>query len=297
VPRHRARRPAENPGRRVRVTAAVAAARTALHDTRLEDTRLEDADAADTAPLPRLARISRSRAGQDKTRPPRGPDSGLSGVLRGAARGLVATPWFAAAAGFVLAAGLWMYSPHAQLKFPTALPGKVLCAQSGCTGPSAGGQGSLTVTTPGVPIVHHRKASARSRQNAGAAQARSAAAGLTFTFTLLGQRDGTFDAMIAVTGKPAAAHWQLAFELPTDTIKYVMGASWLPSSDHSGGIASPLTASSVPWGNGGQHGRDGQDGVMFMIVGTGSPVTPSGCFYNGASCSFTVGQPPQPGQR
>jgi hypothetical protein len=274
----------------------VAAARSALHDTRPEDTRLEDTDAADTAPLPRLARIPRSRASEEPTRPPLGQDSGLSGVLRGAARGLVATPWFAAAAGFVLAAGLWMYSPHAQLKFPTAEPGTVHCAQSGCTEPSAGGAGSLAVTTPGVPIAHHHKASAQGRQNADAASARSAAAGLTFTFTMLGQRNGTFDAMIAVTGKPAAAHWQLAFQMPTDTIKYVMGANWLSSSDHSGGIASTLTGSAGPWGNGDQHRHDGQDGVMFMIVGTGRPVTPSGCFYNGASCSFTVGKPPQPGR-
>lgn len=77
-------------------------------------------------------------------------------MLRGATRGLAATPWFAAGTGFVLAAGLWMYSPHARLQFPQAAPNAVPCARQSCNGPVAGGTGSLAVTTPGVPIRHSR---------------------------------------------------------------------------------------------------------------------------------------------
>ena len=54
------------------------------------------------------------------------------GLMAGAVRGLVATPWFAAATGFVVAAGLWIYSPHAELKFPSSAVGTVPCTAQGC---------------------------------------------------------------------------------------------------------------------------------------------------------------------
>ena len=213
-------------------------------------------------------------------------------MLRGGARGLVATPWFAAATGFVLAASLWIYSPHAELRFPSAEPDVVLCTQQHCASPSTNGSGSLTVQTPGVPIPR-KHASSGTSQKADAKPGGAAASGLTFTYTVLWQQKGTFDAMVSIAGKAAPAHWQLSFHVPGDTITYVMGANWLPSADRSGGVASALSSSPGPWGTGpGDPHEQGQHGVLFMVVGDGTPVTPSGCFYNGAHCTFTLGSPP-----
>jgi hypothetical protein len=189
-----------------------------------------------------------------------------------------------------------MYSPHAQLQFPKAAPEAVPCAQVTCTSPSTGGHGSLTDLSPGVPIRHPRSASGQHKQRPDARPARTAASGFTFTFTVFRQQHGTFTATIAVTGKRPGAHWQLAFQMPTDKITRVMGADWLASTDGSGGIASAQTGTSAPWWNGPDgHGgyQDRQQGLVFMIAGTGSPVVPSGCLYDGASCTFTTGGPPQ----
>ena len=285
VPRHRAQRPAGNPGRRVRVTAVVAtAAGPAL------DTGPADPDTVTTAPLPAPVRGLPPRAGGHSMRPPRGSRIGFAGILRGATRGLAATPWFAAGTGFVLAAGLWMYSPHARLQFPQAAPNAVPCARQSCNGPVAGGTGSLAVTTPGVPIRHSRAAAGAS---AGASSGQSAAAGMTFTFTVLWQRQGTFGAMITVDGKRPAGPWRLAFRLPADTITSVMGASWRPYASGTGGVASALTGAATAAANGPADGGSQQHSVIFLLVGNGTPVTPSGCHYDGASCTFTVGSAPQ----
>jgi len=51
------------------------------------------------------------------------------GPMAGAVRGVIVAPWFAAATGLVVAAGLWIYSPHAELKFPPSAGGVVRCGR------------------------------------------------------------------------------------------------------------------------------------------------------------------------
>jgi hypothetical protein len=296
VPRHRAQRLAERPDRRVRVTAAVAAARTAL-----ETTRPAGPDLSETVPLGPLSEAPPSGSGGAGPGPPERPWSGWPAIARGAARGLIATPWFAAATGFVLAAALWIHAPHAELKFPS---GGEPCTQVTCTALATPGAGSLAITTPGVPLPHPRRHAKASRQTTDAKSGRTASTGLTFTFRVLWQRHGTFDAMISVAGDRAIGHWQLAFQMPDDKITYVMGANWLPSPGGTGGVASSLTGpASQPGGPGpGQGpgtgpGDAGSHGAEFMVVGDGTPTTPVSCFYNGASCTFTAAPPPaQPGR-
>jgi hypothetical protein len=289
VPQHRAQRLAENPDRRVRVNAAVAAARTALATT-----RRPGSDVADTAPLAQLTDDAAPRSGTAGPDPPDARRAGWPAIARGATRGLIATPWFAAGTGFVLAAALWIHSPHAELRLPSGAVGQP-CAQVSCAAVASPGTGSLAITTPGVPIPHAHKHAKTSRQGTDTTSGRAASAGLTFTFQVLWQRHGTFDAMISVTGHRPPGHWQLAFQLPGDSITYVMGANWLPSPGGAGGVASALTgrAGQPGHGPGGPGaGYASPHGVEFMVVGSGTPATPVGCFYNGASCTFTAGPPP-----
>jgi hypothetical protein len=216
-------------------------------------------------------------------------------MVRGASRGLVATPWFAAGTGFVLAAGLWIYSPHAQLRIPDGAVAQVPCTQSSCSAPSGqGSAGALAVTSPGVPIPGPRKSAAAVTQHSGAKSRHTGSAGVTFSFTVLWQRHGMFDAMISAASQSSAGHWQLAFEMPSDKITYVMGANWLPSRTGSGGVASALTARRGAGGNssGGGTNAGWHDGVQFMVVGNGTPATPDDCVYNGASCGFVTGPAP-----
>jgi hypothetical protein len=228
-------------------------------------------------------------------------------------RGLAVAPWFAAGAGLVLAAGLWMYSPHAELKFPADAIGMVPCQPKGCA-TSSGGSGSLAVTKPGVPISkpkHHA-----SRPTASTDVDKTGVSGLTFGYVVVWQRRGMFDVMVTVTGRNAPASWRLAFAMPGDRIRAVLGASWQPSGTDGGtasamkagqGTGEPGSPSGPTWpgsgggngggGNGGGGGRgDARSGqydtgskgsVSFAIIGTGTPVTPTGCVYNGASCSFS----------
>ncbi len=245
---------------------------------------------------PAVIGVPRARFGGAPARPHPESGPGVPGMLRGAARGLMATPWFAAGMGFVLAAGLWIYSPHAELRFPSATPAGVPCSQASCPAPAGHGSGSLAATKPGVPIRHPRKSSAGT-QLPGTAPGRTAATGLTFTFTVLWQRNGVFGAMISVAGKRAIKHWKLAFQMPADKITYVVGARWVPSKDGSAGVASVLTD---PLGQsddeqGGPNSSGGLRSVTFMIVGTGTAALPTSCVYKGATCAFAA-VPPAAGQ-
>lgn len=283
VPRHRAQRQADQAARRVRVNAAVATARTALATLQPDDP--DDADA--TLPLeavPAAATRSGGLLGRSRVRP-HGRSTGSRPGRSGARRGLLVTPWFAAGTGFVLAASMWIYSPHAELRFPSSAINELPCQQQGCSGGTDQGAGSLT-TTSGQPIPHAKK-QAHTRH-------RSAAAGLTFTYTVLWQQQGKFEVMISVTGKRSLRGWQLAFALPGDQVSNVIGASFQPSGS-DGGTASALAGSDAgPWSDGGNGGSgsqaaaDDHNVVRFMVFGDGTPVLPTGCRYKGASCTFQL---------
>jgi hypothetical protein len=200
------------------------------------------------------------------------------GLLAGAVRGLVVTPWFAAATGLVVAVGLWISAPHAELKFPSAV-GAVPCQTPGCGTAVSQGAGKLT-TTRGLPIPRSHKAAGEASGSGGG----TAASGLTFGYVVLWHQQGAFAVQITVTGKNAPHAWQLAFAMPGDKITYVTGATWLPSGSDRG-TASPQPGQPGQWG--GSTGERGDRHVIsFTVLGQGTPAMPTRCTFNNAACSF-----------
>ncbi len=207
------------------------------------------------------------------------------------------TPWFAAGAGFVLAAGLWIYSPHTELKFPGAnAPYGVPCTTQQCGGGSGGGQPATN--TPGERI----NAAGHGRSvHIDTAGRHSAASGLTFTFAVAWQQSDGFQALITVRGKHVPSTWRLEFTMPGARIQFVFGAQWRASPRGDGGTAF---ASQQQVGGGGAgtgqgegqgSGGDGQnagghrpqgDSVSILVMGRGSPSTPTTCVFNGSGCAF-----------
>ncbi|MGO8956323.1 MAG: hypothetical protein ACLQFR_02955 [Streptosporangiaceae bacterium] len=193
--------------------------------------------------------------------------------VRSALRGLLVTPWFAASTGFVIAAAMWLYSPHASISFPSAI-GTVHCQLQGCATP--GGRGSLATSAPGQRLAPKHEGGG-TEQQVGASKI---TAGLKFTFTVLWHRQNSFGAMVTISGRRSFGSWHLAFRLPGTQIQNVFGAEWLQLASHDGGTASPFDpASGWPAG----HRR-----VSFRVFGTGNPGRPTSCTFDGASCTFKV---------
>jgi hypothetical protein len=217
----------------------------------------------------------------------------MRGVARGAARSLLVTPWFAAGAGFVLAAGLWIYSPHTELRFPSPLtaPDDVPCKTPQCS--PENGNGQLATSAPGKQLSH-RAAHGRAGRADVVGQS-SASSGLTFIFSVPFQQHGGFQAVISVRGRHVPAHWRLEFTMPGTHIRYVFGARWqaLPGGD--GGTAFALQRK---LGGGGQGGGQGYGqgpgrgrwseggGINFLVAGTGTASTPKTCIFDGSACTF-----------
>jgi Cellulose binding domain len=221
------------------------------------------------------------------TRPPGGRGQragngprGRSALVNGAVRSLLVTPWFAASAGIVIAAGLWIYTPHTVLAFPTSRLGDVPCATRGCSSAGSKTGGSLAVSIPGVQL---RQKQRRPGQTAKPdAQGQHSASGLTFDFTVLWQRHGKFGAAISVSGRHMPSSWRLTFEMPGTQIGSVIGAKWTAYASGDGGTAAAT---------GERH--DGSDGdltgehpIGLLLMGTGSASAPTSCTFNGASCTF-----------
>jgi hypothetical protein len=282
------------------VSAAISAAEAALAAT-----GHDDADAAaDQQPISRrswrLGRTVRWRR-PSSTRPPAAPNAGPR-VVRGAARSLLVTPWFAAGTGFVIATGLWIYSPHTELRFPDTAPFS-LCKASGCVNdtPSDGG-GILATGAPGQRITGSQ-AKTKKTAKPDVVMTRGATAGLKFKFTILWQQGQNFDAYITVSGHSVPTSWRLSFAIPGVEIDYVTGVSWRPVSSKDGG-----TASAPAWqfgdgngnagsgnGGGGDESAGTQNGsadhrdppvISFSVTGTGSVSLPSTCSFDGSTCKF-----------
>ncbi len=206
----------------------------------------------------------------------------------GIGRGLVVTPWFAAAAGFVVAASLWIYSPHPELTFPAIAIGKVPCTQQGCAPDTQQGSRQLTITS-GSPI-NSSKSGGHSGSSARAGRA-TATSGLTFGYFVTPAAHGNFAVIISVTGKHVIKNWKLSFVLPGDHILYVGGAQW-KADGGGGGVASPLSNDSGQWhgGTGGQgHGHITEPGQLllgFTVIASGKERGPAHCRFDGAACTF-----------
>lgn len=286
LPSYRAQRHADNPVRRARLRHAATTSIAALFDS-----PGDDPDAADTVPLPSPIHYRRVDA-----RASTHPASSGTGVLRTAARGLLVTPWFAAASGFVIAASLWIYAPHAHLQFPSGSAIRTQTCYGGC--PSAtSGKDSGRLTTSGrhrlaEPRNPGKRAGATSR---AARHNRPAVSGLTFSYYVLPSQHGGFNLMIRVVGQRAIKDWRLAFTLPGDRIRKVSGAAWERTSRDSGTASGD--GQQGQWPGNGQGAGDQlgggphQYGFTFFVSGNGSPVGPQNCVYNGQTCVFTNGQP------
>jgi hypothetical protein len=209
------------------------------------------------------------------------------GPMAGAVRGVIVAPWFAAATGLVVAAGLWIYSPHAELKFPPSAGGVVRCGMNGCGTAPGHNDGALTSTTP-QPIQH-----------SAATQVEGAhilpTAGLTFSYSVLDSASGKFAVLITVTGKRLPHAWTLSFTLPSDQISAVIGAGWHPSGSDGGTASGPVVAvtGQDPWpgvgasGGGSQALGASRHAIRFLVLGEGTPVAPSSCTFKAATCSFS----------
>lgn len=213
------------------------------------------------------------------------------GVIRGATRGLLVTPWFAAGMGFLLAAGLWIYSPHASLKLTTPVL-KSPCLEQGCQ--SHIGGGSLATKLPGKRIsTGHAHGAAKAT---GGENRKHKALGVTLKYSPVWPGPGGFSAVITITSKHPLGSWRLSFEMPGAQITQVGGAAWtpLPAADggtltpYRGRAAQPGPGGSLPGVNANAAAADkGAGEVKIWITGTGKPSTPVDCSFDGKSCSFS----------
>jgi len=215
------------------------------------------------------------------------------GLMAHAMRGLVVTPWFAAATGLVVAAGLWVYWPHAELRFPPSAAGGVPCQSQGCGITAGKGSGALA-TTKGqqiAPPKSTRMSAAQPYLDGG-----TAVAGLTFGYRVIWRSQSEFGVLISVTGKDVAHTWKLRFAMKGDKISEIMGAAWHQYGTAGGTASGPAGVAPGEWqgpAQGGNsdsatsYGNDAPDGISFLVVAAGTPVAPTACFFNGARCEFS----------
>ncbi|HEY2080558.1 MAG TPA: hypothetical protein VGH53_29875 [Streptosporangiaceae bacterium] len=220
----------------------------------------------------------------------------------GVARGLLMTPWFAAASGFVIAASLWIHSSHPQLAFPIVTGSAPPCIPDGCSPHSdQQGAGSLIINSGQPKPPQHKPATAAKKATRD--QTPTAASGLTFGYVERPAADGNFWLTVTVTGKRSIKDWHLAFVLAGDQIQYVFGADWKGQGTDRV-AASPLTGDTGQQGGGRWHAGDGpsdqgagQGGyghggapdkpvAFFTVIASGKPAAPTQCSFNGTSCTF-----------
>ena len=252
--RHRTQRQADEPDRRVPVDTAVAAAEKALESV--------------------------SRPGGS---PPDNTPTGRPGGRGHIVPGLLVTPWFAAGAGVVIAAGLFLSAPHAVLSFAPAPDYVTACPQQCAPAPAGPTAGSLTNAKPGVQIATPKPALRRAPP--APPRPSSVTASAKITFRLQWQQGGAFGALITVQADHDIAGWTMAFAIPGARISHVFGASWQPSASGNGGTAAD------PAGPAGQSGQGPQwqpsaDSARFLIIANGPPARPADCLFDGVSCHF-----------
>jgi hypothetical protein len=243
IPKHRAGRPHENARRRRPFSAANPAKRIAPGGSR--DSYGSGPEPAAPAPSARPAASSRR------------------------ARGLLVTPWFAAGAGFVIAAALSLNSPRTFLTYrPSTTPG-TSCAD--CQ-PAA-----VPTARPGVQIRSANPA----RVGGGRRAAAAPAVGPAVPFHLGAEHNGVFSVTFMLPAGQVARPWKLRFELPGRSITEVVGAGWRPNAGEDGGVAAALGQ-----GQGQYVSPVDPAGVSFLVSAAGPPVRPTGCLLDGRACHF-----------
>ncbi len=210
-------------------------------------------------------------------------------VLTGAMRGLVVSPWFAAGAGFVVAAGAFIYAPHASLQFETQCK-LVVCQR---------------LTPLAAPPVIAGTGQGQLRSAAPSTAAPAAPARMTFGYIVEWHAGGAFQMLLTVTSTRAIGNWRLAFAILGATNVAVHDAHWQPSGT-DGGTASGTAGDGEPsysgtqgsgyqdgWPGSGTFGNapSGYHGYAYslhlVVTGEGAPAAPAGCSYDGSPCSFS----------
>jgi hypothetical protein len=243
IPKHRARRPDENSGRHARLNAAPPAKRIA----------------PESSPDPGGSGAGPAAPGRRVARAPDGVIAGTRNTTRSRRmRGLLVTPWFAAGAGFVIAAALSLNAPRTFLTYrPNNTPTTSKCAT--CVAPE-----SVPTSKPGVQIKSVNPAVIGGNGPASPA----------VRFHLGSERDGAFSVTFTLPAGPPGNGWQLQFALPGRSITGVYGAHWRSGASTDSGVAA---------GNASSAGRAA---VSFMVSASGSPVAPAGCVLNAKPCHF-----------
>jgi hypothetical protein len=207
-------------------------------------------------------------------------------LLTGAARGLIVSPWFAAGAGFVIAAGAFMYAPHASVNFDTA-PGRTLCPTPGCPVPQkepqiAGGTSGLVTASPlptsssprGRHAAHHKSDSAPS-----------------FTYTVQADGTGMYQMILTETSEHAIGGWRLSVVIP-GAEKVSVYDGMLQGSGTDGAIAGGAAGSGGPPGTSAgvltESGYDPTNILHVVVDGDGSVKTaPADYVFRDAQGSFS----------
>jgi len=217
------------------------------------------------------------------------PDSSPAlSVPHGVARGVLVTPWFAAASGFVIAVSMWVLWPHADLHILAGGATANLPYNGGGNGEDNGATKDHHTGSTASPL--HSDARGADRRDRASGQADGTkAAGAAVRYYVVANSHGFFDIVITVPGRHARTHWDLGFLLRGDENIRVYGADWQASGQ--GGIASELTPGAEP-GRGqqpfenpvpGRHRRE----VSFEVSGAGPNIRPTACVLNGKTCHFT----------
>ncbi|HMH92218.1 MAG TPA: hypothetical protein VK586_14175 [Streptosporangiaceae bacterium] len=204
----------------------------------------------------------------------RTPDGVVAGTRSAAPsrrmRGLLVTPWFAAGAGFVIAAALSLNAPRTFLTYrPNNTPSTSKCAT--CVAPE-----SVPTSKPGVQI----------RSVNPAVIGGTGAAGPAVLIHLGPARNGAFSVTFTLPAGLPGNDRRLRFALPGRSVTQVLGARRLPDAGDDGGVAVLLP-------RGGHVSPTDPAAVSFMVSASGGPpVAPVGCVLNGKPCHFRERRPP-----
>jgi hypothetical protein len=320
TPRNRTQSQDDKPGRRVPVSAAIDAAKTALG---AGPENGQDGEEPGSAGQPRFPRTRRLRltgagAGGPRLRGQGRPSVTAASGQQRRMRGLLVTPWFAAGAGFVIAAGLALNSPHTVLTYG---PNTQLCL-SHCTKqpkPSAGSElnkpGAVQVRpTQTARARHSQRPAPTGHGRVKTGPAPGSGVGAQLGFTVRWTKYGQFGAMITLPAGQATHDWSLRFEIPGVQISGVLGGASVQLS--AGGTEALVTGPATQRPPGGQPGPGGSPGGhhhryphphhhwhggygqaspagrsflspdQLWVYGSGKPGSPVACELNGTACHF-----------
>jgi len=205
-------------------------------------------------------------------------------MVKQAGRRLLASPWFAAGAGFVIATGVIIYTPHTNLNPAISISH---CKQANCTPQPVTPQG----VAPGLPAGIGGPVTVLPKTA-------SVPKGTTFWYQPVdySTRYG-FSMWIKIQAPYSTNQWRLSFVIPGARGIYVFGAPHWQAYGTNGVMVSSLLAGTESAGyapiSGQQdsgNGESSQNGytVLFQIRGSGTPSRPTECSYNDATCQFTL---------